>query len=322
MSEYDYGNEPVDPRTLIGLNQQLFDRNLHSYGDPQDEDEGNTELKFMNGVSDQAKQEALIRKLLAEYGIQVPNQPLSEGSANQVPTPGISSPSPIPASSPSLPDPYTMYTNIPSFDQPDFAPHPSPATGMGRTAGQPFTPGYGVGMEMGIEQSVGSQEIAPPTEEKGIWERILECLKEAAQLEIAGVVIYNFYSEVLNGIAGKLLAELFKENATESLDHFSQLTHWMLRVKGGRGFVTAQPNIDEVVNVPFPTDMSVPTYSQELCQIALEKAIQHESKAVETYLRLLGLVKGVDTALENWAMNQVQIETQDLVQFKEWSGEL
>ncbi len=309
MSEYSYNNEPIDLRTMVGLNQHLFDPHLQSPGDKQDQDEGNTELKFgVNDIPELTKQMALIEKIAAQLGVQVPNQPLSHGSADQVPIPGLLSPDPIPAENLSTP---TMYTNIPAFEQPGFAPHLT--NNLGRTAGQ--IPAYIPGVEHEIP-------ISEPSPKKGSWEKVLECLKESAELEMAGVAIYSFFAEVLNGVKGKVLAELFKENAAESLDHYAQVTHWMLRVQGGRRYVTAQPSTAEMADVPFLADMSGKNYTEKLCKLFLDRAIAHESKAIETYLQLLELVKGMDVALENWAMNQVQIETQDLVQFKEWAGEL
>jgi rubrerythrin len=288
----------------------------------QDRDEGNTNdltLQELQKYMDELKAIAL----QIHPGIQIPNNPLSEGSANQIPNPQISSPEPELYQSPSA--------NMDSYllevaGQPDFLPDPS--TGISQPTGKGTVPGIAGMAGMFNNPISGTQEVVFEKEEEevptgNVWNQILEVLQEAAAAEMAGVVIYSFYAEVLNGVEGKILSSVFKDAATESATHYSQVINWMLRVQGGRAYVSPHPCSREMQDIPFIANLSTPDYCKKLCQIAIERAMEHESKAVEIYCKLYCLVKGgIDTPLENWVMNQIQTENQDLVEFGQWSGKL
>ena len=135
-------------------------------------------------------------------------------------------------------------------------------------------------------------------------------LADIAEFELGGVCLYAYMTEQICGIKGEAIRCLFRHARDESLAHYSKATTYLMRWRGGRNFVNPQPS--QSPGLATLKQDSSPDNSE----MFLSAAIVHEQHAIEFYKKLYYAVKGKDCALENWAIEMIQVETEDLVEFQ------
>jgi len=145
------------------------------------------------------------------------------------------------------------------------------------------------------------------------WNQVLNCLHHIAAHEIAGVCLYSYFKSSVSGIWRAPLAEMFDENATESLAHYHTAQQMIVRVQGAGQYLAKAPDAQYLQSAPLCSAAGVGKL--------LEFAIAHETKAVLAYSELYELVAGEDAALENWALSQIETETRDLTEFQQVAGD-
>ncbi len=155
-----------------------------------------------------------------------------------------------------------------------------------------------------------------PQETDGDWAiEAAALLQQIAALEIAGVCMYALYSVTLSGLAGEAVRGMFEDSRDESLVHYGKATLFLLSLPEGRKYVTANPSAEEM-NIPM-------AYGDQGTSAALNKAIDHETRALECYKQLKRVAEmGDNQPLLDWATEQCQTEYLDLQEFKRAAGQI
>lgn len=149
-------------------------------------------------------------------------------------------------------------------------------------------------------------------QDKGeVYQQAVEILAKIAAHELTGVLMYNFFALTLPGPDGIALREVYGESRDESMTHYAKAINFILHFQGGREYATPVPS-EAVTRYPNATTGMV--------QASLLRAIEHEDLAISLYSELYMVVRGCDIALEDWAMEQVQTETEDATQFRVMAG--
>ncbi len=122
--------------------------------------------------------------------------------------------------------------------------------------------------------------------------KVLETLNEIVELELSGAVRYTQYSLMIFGHARIPIIGWMQEQADEALAHARQAGEEVTTL-GGR------PSLG--------IGALVGTHHEKIDAI-LEELIEHESRGVELYRKLLGLVEDESVELEEYARGMIRAE--------------
>jgi bacterioferritin len=129
--------------------------------------------------------------------------------------------------------------------------------------------------------------------DKGLNEKtVLDVLNRVLEIELAGVVRYAHYSLMVFGHARIPIVSWMRKQADEGLTHALQAGEHITAMGGhpslriGKLLETHRHDIDQI----------------------LREAIEHEQEGVDTYRKLLELVRDKDIMLEEYARKMVHDE--------------
>jgi len=140
----------------------------------------------------------------------------------------------------------------------------------------------------------------PKTESSPDDKKILATLNQILELELAGVVRYMHYSFMIFGHQRIPITAWLRKQADESLAH-SVLAGEHITSLGGHPSL----RIGELLE----------THKHAVDQI-LDEAHAHETKGLEAYRTLLGLVRDRSIMLEEYARGQIAAEEQHLSEIR------
>ncbi len=131
-------------------------------------------------------------------------------------------------------------------------------------------------------------------------QRVCELLNEIIELEMAGVVRYAHSSLMVSGPYRIPIVEFLQEQATESLQHALQAGELITGMDGHPSQIIAP--------ITESNDHSV--------QQILKESMEHETKAVDVYKKLLEEVVDASIMLEEYARGQIGQEEQHALEIK------
>ncbi len=129
--------------------------------------------------------------------------------------------------------------------------------------------------------------------------KIVDCLHQIFQGEMAGIIRYLHYSFMVMGHSRIPIQQWFRDQAQESMTHAVQIGEKITALGGHPSVVSAQ--IEE-------------TNMHSVDQI-LNESLVHEEKVLELYKKLAKLA-GDDMALEDMARGFVRLETEHVEEVK------
>lgn len=167
-------------------------------------------------------------------------------------------------------------------------------------------------------QQQGYPQQEPPVEDKALdLRQVIGLLQQIAAVELAGVVMYGYFSVLVSGGLREQFSEVFAESRDESRTHYENAANLLMSNafgwSGGRAYVPTTPNAEEMARVS-------PGDSQGSAGLYLGIAIAHEKKAMELYKQLFYLTNNKDCVLSNYAQDMAQTELVDLVEFEKLAG--
>lgn len=148
-----------------------------------------------------------------------------------------------------------------------------------------------------------AQPIQPQQQQPKKELNVLELIANIAASEKAGVMAYNYFSQIVTGRCRLCFPEHFDKARKESLNHANQCAKYLMMF-GGREWVCARPDMNELEKLPMQIED------------ILQWIIFHEYRLSVSYTQLLNLVKGQNAILEDWAFNMVRIENDDLLEWR------
>ncbi len=119
--------------------------------------------------------------------------------------------------------------------------------------------------------------------------KIIDCLNQILEHELAGVVRYSHYSLMVFGYTRIPVVKWFRDQARESLDHSDQVGEWITSLEGhpslkiGKLLETEKHSIRDI----------------------LSETLVHEQQQIEKYKDLLKLVEGKHIALEEYTRGMI-----------------
>lgn len=122
--------------------------------------------------------------------------------------------------------------------------------------------------------------------------KVIECLNNILEHELAGVVRYSHYSFMVFGYNRIPIVKWFRSHSEESLMHANEVGEYITRLGGhpslkiGKLLETHKHNIKEL----------------------LEESLTHEEEQVQKYRDLLHVVEGKDISLEEFARTMIAEE--------------
>jgi bacterioferritin len=122
--------------------------------------------------------------------------------------------------------------------------------------------------------------------------KVIECLNNILEHELAGVVRYSHYSFMVFGYNRIPIVKWFRSHSEESLMHANEVGEYITRLGGhpslkiGKLLETHKHNIKEL----------------------LEESLTHEEEQVQKYRDLLKEVEGKDISLEEFARTMIAEE--------------
>ena len=131
-------------------------------------------------------------------------------------------------------------------------------------------------------------------------DRVCQILNEIIELEMAGVVRYAHSSLMVSGPNRIPIVEFLQEQATESLQHALQAGELITGMDGHPSQIIAP--------ITESNDHSV--------QQILKESMEHETKAVDVYKKLLEEVVDASIMLEEYARGQIGQEEQHALEIK------
>ena len=129
--------------------------------------------------------------------------------------------------------------------------------------------------------------------------KIVDCLHQIFQGEMAGIIRYLHYSFMVMGHNRMPIQQWFRAQAQESMTHAVQIGEKITALGGHPSVVSAQ--VEE-------------TNMHSVDQI-LKESLVHEEKILELYKKLAKLA-GDDMALEDMARGFVRLETEHVEEVK------
>jgi bacterioferritin (cytochrome b1) len=144
-------------------------------------------------------------------------------------------------------------------------------------------------------------------EEPVLWAALLN---QAARLELAGVLLYRFYSGLL---AEPQYVELFQESSNESFTHYDRVQELILSL-GLKEYLVLKPDLQMMEIEPIPRTL------KDLAPSVFTRMAIHEQKAIEAYKDLGSAVSGKHWALENFSLTMVEEETRHYLQLAKLAG--
>jgi bacterioferritin len=125
---------------------------------------------------------------------------------------------------------------------------------------------------------------------------VLAILNQILEVELAGVIRYTHYSFMIYGYGRIPIVSWLREQASESLLHAQEAGELITQL-GGHPSLGIGPLLE--------------TQRHDIGDI-LRESLEHETKGVDLYRRLLGLVEGKSVALEEYARRMVEQEVRHL----------
>jgi bacterioferritin len=125
---------------------------------------------------------------------------------------------------------------------------------------------------------------------------VLATLNRILEVELAGVIRYTHYSFMIYGYGRIPIVSWLREQAAESLLHAHEAGEVITQL-GGHPSLGIGPLLE--------------TQRHDTGDI-LRESLEHETKGVDLYRRLLGLVEGKSVALEEYARRMVEQEVRHL----------
>jgi len=169
------------------------------------------------------------------------------------------------------------------------------------------------------EQQVSSQRIPqqvvpnPPSptqqpntggvQQNELMQRVLVLISQISAIEKSGALAMQYFENVITGRCRLCFPELFRANAKDAIKH-SRSADRLLVMFGGRRFVSPMPDVKELSQLPMDI---------EEIQVWV---IAHKYKLSVMYTQLLNLVAGQNAILEDWARQQIQIESDDCLEWR------
>lgn len=120
-------------------------------------------------------------------------------------------------------------------------------------------------------------------------EKVIECLNEILEHELAGVVRYSHYSFMVFGYNRIPIVNWFRSHANESLLHANEVGEYITRMD-------AHPSLK--------IGKLLETHQHSIGAI-LAESLEHEKIQVQKYRNLLDEVKDKDIALEEYARKMI-----------------
>lgn len=125
---------------------------------------------------------------------------------------------------------------------------------------------------------------------------VLATLNRILEVELAGVIRYTHYSFMIYGYGRIPIVSWLREQAAESLLHAHEAGEIITQLGG-------HPSLG--------IGSLLETHRHDTGDI-LRESLEHETKGVDLYRRLLGLVAGKSVALEEYARRMVEQEVRHL----------
>ena len=125
---------------------------------------------------------------------------------------------------------------------------------------------------------------------------VLATLNRILEVELAGVIRYTHYSFMIYGYSRIPIVSWLREQAAEGLVHAQEAGEIITHLGG-------HPSLG--------IGSLLETHRHDIGDI-LRESLEHETKGVDLYRRLLGLVEGKSVALEEYARRMVEQEVRHL----------
>jgi len=125
-------------------------------------------------------------------------------------------------------------------------------------------------------------------------------LNEILQLELAGVVRYTQHALSVTGPYRMSLVDFLKEQAAESLTHAQQVGEILTGLGGRPSFNISSINENQIHSL----------------QDILQDSLEHETRAVKLYKKLLEKVEGASVYLEEFVRGMISQEEMHLLELK------
>lgn len=122
--------------------------------------------------------------------------------------------------------------------------------------------------------------------------KVVECLNDILEHELAGVVRYSHYSHMVFGYNRIPIVGWFRSHATESLTHANEVGEHITTL-GEHPSLKIGPLLE--------------THKHSIQEL-LEESLEHERKQVDKYKNLLELVKDDVIYLEEYARKMISEE--------------
>jgi bacterioferritin len=129
--------------------------------------------------------------------------------------------------------------------------------------------------------------------------KAVELLNAIISFELAGVVRYTYYSLIAIDSKQTNLVNFFKEQASESLTHAQKVGEILTSLSGQYNLAFASIDIQK----------------QSMKEL-LAASWQHETKALELYNQLLGIVSGKNVYIEEFVRNMIAEEGDHSLELK------
>ena len=122
--------------------------------------------------------------------------------------------------------------------------------------------------------------------------KVIECLNELLENELAGVVKYTHYAFMVFGHNRIPICSWLREQATESLAHANEIGEYVTSFGG-------HPSLE--------IGTLLESNKHKIGDI-LDESLEHERKQVDVFKRLLKLVEGDSIVLEEFCRNMILLE--------------
>ena len=131
-------------------------------------------------------------------------------------------------------------------------------------------------------------------------QKTIALLNTIMEYELAGVVRYTHYALMVTGPYRLSLVPFFQQQATESLTHAQQVGEILTGLEGHPSLKIAP--IEESYQHTLPT--------------ILRESLNHETKTLEFYKELLGIVQDASVYLEEFARSMIGQEEVHQIEVK------
>lgn len=152
-------------------------------------------------------------------------------------------------------------------------------------------------------QQPNSATLSNGVQQNELMQRVLRLIAEISAVEKSGALAMQYFENVITGRCRLCFPELFRANAKEAIKH-SRSADRLLVMFGGRRFVSPMPDVKELSQLPMDI---------EEIQVWV---IGHKYKLSVMYTQLLNLVSGQNAVLEDWAREQIQVESDDTLEWR------